>query len=105
MCRHFTTTVITACLLNTTSLSHLTNNDKRNVTLYFDSNKMYRPAVSNLFSLKKHSVLKISAQCTSNIAHTIKVAENIKKRRQEALVGGGKKRIEAQHKKVTLIAK
>lgn len=38
----------------------------------------------------------------SSAVHTLKVAEQIKKRRQAALLGGGEKRIEAQHKKVWL---
>lgn len=32
--------------------------------------------------------------------HTLKVAEQIKERRKKALLGGGEKRIDAQHKKV-----
>lgn len=36
----------------------------------------------------------------STAAHTIKVAEQIKLKREEALLGGGLKRIEQQHKKV-----
>lgn len=55
--------------------------------------------------LKNHGVLACRGynalslrQCS--IAHTLKVRDNIKKKRSEALVGGGQKRIEAQHKKV-----
>lgn len=36
-----------------------------------------------------------------SIAHTINVQERIKRKRQEALLGGGPRRIDAQHKKVT----
>lgn len=35
-----------------------------------------------------------------SIAHTLKVRDNINKKREEAMLGGGKKRIDAQHKKV-----
>lgn len=39
----------------------------------------------------------------SSTVHTLKVAEQIKKRRAEALLGGGLKRIDAQHKKVNVL--
>ena len=35
-----------------------------------------------------------------SIAHTLKVRDNIKKKRDAAMLGGGEKRIAAQHKKV-----
>lgn len=37
----------------------------------------------------------------STAAHTLKIAERIKVKREEALLGGGQKRIEQQHKKVS----
>lgn len=37
--------------------------------------------------------------CTTAV-HTLKVAQQIKQKRQEALLGGGQKRIDDQHKKV-----
>lgn len=40
-------------------------------------------------------------QCS--IAHTLKVRDNIKKKREAAMLGGGEKRIAAQHKKVRII--
>lgn len=36
----------------------------------------------------------------SNAVHSLKVAEQIEKKRQHALLGGGEQRIKAQHKKV-----
>lgn len=60
--------------------------------------------------LKNHGILAYGGhnalllrQCS--IAHTIKVRDNIKKKRSEALVGGGQKRIDAQHKKGKLTAR
>ncbi|XP_022654747.1 propionyl-CoA carboxylase beta chain, mitochondrial-like isoform X1 [Varroa jacobsoni] len=41
----------------------------------------------------------------SSTAHTLRVREEIDKRRQQALLGGGEKRIEAQHKKGKLTAR
>lgn len=38
-----------------------------------------------------------------SIAQTIKVRDDIRKKRSEAVLGGGKKRIEAQHKKVRIL--
>lgn len=35
-----------------------------------------------------------------SIAHTVKVRNTINRKREEALLGGGQKRIDAQHKKV-----
>lgn len=40
-------------------------------------------------------------QCS--IAQTIKVREEIRRKRSEALLGGGRRRIEAQHKKVRVL--
>ena len=37
-------------------------------------------------------------------AHTLAVEEQIKKKRAESLQGGGQKRIDAQHKKVSVLA-
>lgn len=36
----------------------------------------------------------------STAAHTLRIAERIKVKREEALLGGGQKRIDQQHKKV-----
>ena len=37
-----------------------------------------------------------------SVAHTLKVRDKINKKRDEALLGGGEKRIAAQHKKVRI---
>ncbi|XP_019867451.2 propionyl-CoA carboxylase beta chain, mitochondrial-like [Aethina tumida] len=60
-----------------------------------------------LFSLKnnKNSIIKNCLRTTSSAAHTLKVAEKIKEKRKEALLGGGIKRIDAQHKKGKLTAR
>ncbi|VDK44563.1 unnamed protein product [Cylicostephanus goldi] len=49
-------------------------------------------------------IIKI-ARMQSTIAHTIKVADNIEKTRAKALLGGGEKRIESQHKRGKLTAR
>jgi hypothetical protein len=46
---------------------------------------------SSLFVLSRHS---------STISHTLKVKQKIKDSREAALLGGGQKRIDNQHKKV-----
>lgn len=38
---------------------------------------------------------------SSSATHTLKIAERIKQKRNEALLGGGQKRIDTQHKKVS----
>ena len=45
------------------------------------------------------------ARASSSIAHTIKVADKIEKTREKALLGGGQKRIEAQHARGKLTAR
>lgn len=50
--------------------------------------------------LNHKNVVKTFAKNYSSAVHTLKVAEQIKKRREAALLGGGQKRIDAQHKKV-----
>ncbi|KAJ1360201.1 hypothetical protein KIN20_019122 [Parelaphostrongylus tenuis] len=45
------------------------------------------------------------ARMTSNIAHTLKVANTIEKTREKALLGGGKQRIDTQHARGKLTAR
>lgn len=47
----------------------------------------------------KSSTIGIRAS-SSGIAHTLNVKNQIEERRKRAVLGGGHKRIEAQHKKV-----
>lgn len=57
-----------------------------------------------LFSARTKNVKEIlvhQLRLTSSAAHTMKVAESIKLKREEALLGGGQKRIDQQHKKVS----
>lgn len=60
--------------------------------------------LKNLLSVKTKSVDSIFKSrlksCSNSAAHTLKVAERIKIKREEALLGGGQKRIDQQHKKV-----
>lgn len=44
-------------------------------------------------------------RATSSIAHTIKVAHKIDETREKALLGGGKKRVDAQHARVRHFSK
>ncbi|XP_045621145.1 propionyl-CoA carboxylase beta chain, mitochondrial [Procambarus clarkii] len=60
--------------------------------------------------LRNHGVLALRGSNTigtrqCSIAQTLQVRDNIKKKRREALVGGGQGRIEAQHKKGKLTAR
>ena len=43
-----------------------------------------------------------SRSCSTATAHPLLVKQEIDKRRAAALLGGGQKRIDAQHKKVSL---
>lgn len=50
--------------------------------------------------LNQRNVRQIFVKNYTSAVHTFKVADQIKKRRETALLGGGQKRIDAQHKKV-----
>lgn len=50
--------------------------------------------------LNSRNVGQILIKNYTSAVHTLKVAEQIKQRREAAELGGGKKRIDAQHKKV-----
>ncbi|KAG7176976.1 Propionyl-CoA carboxylase beta chain-like [Homarus americanus] len=65
---------------------------------------------SSAGGLMNHGVLALRGNNTSllrhcSIAHTLQIRNNIKKKRSEALLGGGQKRIDAQHKKGKLTAR
>ncbi|KAJ8979380.1 hypothetical protein NQ317_003079 [Molorchus minor] len=53
----------------------------------------------------KRCVWKDVTRCTGTAAHTLKIAERIKQKRSEALLGGGQRRIDLQHKKGKLTAR
>ncbi|KAJ8964636.1 hypothetical protein NQ314_004745 [Rhamnusium bicolor] len=53
----------------------------------------------------KTSAIKNQMKYTNSAAHTLKTAERIKQKRNEALLGGGQKRIDLQHKKGKLTAR
>lgn len=53
-----------------------------------------------IFTLSKVNNLFMSKPGFCTIAHTLSVKETIDKKRHQAAVGGGQKRIEAQHRKV-----
>lgn len=50
--------------------------------------------------INRRNVGQILVKNYTSAVHTLKVAEQIQKRREAALLGGGQKRIDAQHKKV-----
>ena len=52
------------------------------------------------FAQKQCSIIKR----WQGTAHTLAVEEQIKRKRAESLQGGGQKRIDAQHKKVSVFA-
>lgn len=55
------------------------------------------------FIKKLDSVIKIVYRTTySSIEHTLNVKKQIEKKRNDALLGGGKEKIDTQHKKVHL---
>ncbi|XP_074040600.1 propionyl-CoA carboxylase beta chain, mitochondrial [Leptinotarsa decemlineata] len=60
-----------------------------------------------LFSAKANleRLLNTQMKYTSTAAHTLKIAERIKQKRNQALLGGGQKRIDSQHKKGKLTAR
>lgn len=49
----------------------------------------------------KHVVLRQYVKNNSTAAHTLRIAERIKTTREQALLGGGQKRIDQQHQKVS----
>ncbi|KAF8382028.1 pccb-1 [Pristionchus pacificus] len=58
---------------------------------------------SALFSLPRS--MQMATRATSSIQHTLNVANKIEKTREKALLGGGQKRIDAQHKRGKLTAR
>ncbi|KAJ8952525.1 hypothetical protein NQ318_003321 [Aromia moschata] len=56
-------------------------------------------------SSKRYGWRNATRYYTSTAAHTLKVAERIKQTRSQALLGGGQKRIDTQHKKGKLTAR
>lgn len=50
--------------------------------------------------MNKWSVQRSVTVNYSSAVHSLKVAEQIEKKRENALLGGGEERIQAQHKKV-----
>ncbi|KAK7080375.1 hypothetical protein SK128_028404 [Halocaridina rubra] len=73
--------------------------------------RIVTPAIAG--HLRRHAGLSILCPKSINntlvrhcsIAHTLQVRNTIKKKRQDALLGGGQKRIDAQHKKGKLTAR
>ncbi|XP_068211556.1 propionyl-CoA carboxylase beta chain, mitochondrial-like [Palaemon carinicauda] len=65
------------------------------------------PAIRLVKNFGFSSVRRINSSLVRNcsIAHTLQVRENIQKKRSDALLGGGQKRIEAQHRKGKLTAR
>ncbi|RZB77470.1 propionyl-CoA carboxylase beta chain, mitochondrial [Asbolus verrucosus] len=61
--------------------------------------------VSGPKNAKARNVIRNNLRSVGTAAHTIKVAERIKEIRNQALLGGGQKRIDAQHKKGKLTAR
>lgn len=53
-----------------------------------------------LFSARNYIIFSHHLRFNNTAATTLKVAERIKVKREEALLGGGQKRIDQQHKKV-----
>lgn len=57
--------------------------------------------LSRCLGIKVWQLQKSSVRCVSSIAHTVKVQHQIEDKKRTALLGGGVKRIEAQHKRVS----
>ncbi|CAH0557159.1 unnamed protein product [Brassicogethes aeneus] len=68
-------------------------------------NVLNRTLLFNLRNCGKNGWFQKLVRQTSTATHTLKVAEKIKLKRSEALLGGGIKRIDAQHKKGKLTAR
>ncbi|CAJ0568398.1 unnamed protein product, partial [Mesorhabditis spiculigera] len=64
--------------------------------------RLTRPIISGCSNLHKRLC---SAAANSSIQHTLRVAEQIEKKRAAALLGGGQARIDAQHKRGKLTAR
>lgn len=59
--------------------------------------------LSRCMTAKVWQLQKSSIRCASSIAHTVKVQHQIEEKKRTALLGGGLKRIESQHNRVSYL--
>lgn len=64
------------------------------------SAKVLNNLVASARNKNVKEIFRQQFRSSTTAAHTLKVAERLKMKREEALLGGGQKRIDQQHKKV-----